>query len=85
MQRRPRHLLVLALAFGCGSVPAQPENVAASQTTARQVVQEWLSSPVHCAALMRAELTEMGVAYAVNLKSDAGIYWSQKLAFPQQR
>lgn len=59
------------------------ENVAGGQTTARQVVQEWLRSPVHCAALMRPELTEMGVAYAVDVDSEAGIYWSQKLARPQ--
>ena len=61
------------------------ENVAGGQTTARQVVQEWLHSPVHCAALMRPELTEMGVAYAVDLGREAGIYWSQKLARPLQR
>lgn len=61
------------------------ENVAGGQTTARQVVQEWLRSPVHCAALMRPELTEMGLAYAVDLDSEAGIYWSQKLARPLQR
>lgn len=61
------------------------ENVAAGQTTARQVVQEWLRSPVHCAALMGADFTEMGVAYAVDVKSDGGIYWSQKLGRPRQR
>lgn len=60
------------------------ENVAAGQATARQVVQEWLRSPVHCAALMGADFTEMGVAYAVNIKSDGGIYWSQKLGRPQR-
>lgn len=61
------------------------ENVAAGQTTARQVVQEWLRSPVHCAALMEAGFTEMGVAYAVDLQSEGGIYWSQTLARPQRR
>lgn len=61
------------------------ENVAGGQTTARQVVQEWLRSPVHCAALMRPDLTEMGIAYAVDLDGEAGIYWSQKLARPLQR
>lgn len=60
------------------------ENVAAGQATARQVVQEWLRSPVHCAALMGPEFTDMGVAYAVDMKSAAGIYWSQKLARPQR-
>lgn len=61
------------------------ENVAGGQATARQVVQEWLRSPVHCAALMRPELTEMGVAYAVDMDSEAGIHWSQTLAQPLQR
>jgi len=61
------------------------ENVAGGQTTARQVVQEWLRSPVHCAALMRPDLTEMGVGYAVDIRSEAGIFWSQKLARPLQR
>ena len=61
------------------------ENVAAGQTTARQVVQEWIRSPVHCAALMGADFTDMGVAYAVDMKSDAGIYWSQKLGRLQGR
>lgn len=61
------------------------ENVAAGQTTARQVVQEWIRSPVHCAALMGAEFTDMGVAYAVEPKSEGGIYWSQTLAVPLRR
>lgn len=61
------------------------ENVGGGQTTARQVVQEWLRSPVHCAALMRPEFTQMGVAYAADIDSEAGIYWSQKLALPRRR
>jgi uncharacterized protein YkwD len=59
------------------------ENIAAGQTTAEQVVQSWVRSPEHCANLMNPDVTEMGIAYAVNLKSEAGIYWAQKLARPR--
>jgi uncharacterized protein YkwD len=53
------------------------ENIASGQTTPEQVVQEWIASPVHCANLMSPRFTEMGVAYAVNLDSEDGIYWAQ--------
>jgi uncharacterized protein YkwD len=33
---------------------------------------------------MRPEFTQMGVAYAVDIDSEAGIYWSQKLALPRR-
>jgi uncharacterized protein YkwD len=59
------------------------ENIAAGQTTAEQVVQSWARSPEHCANLMNPGVTEMGIGYAVNLKSEAGIYWAQKLARPR--
>jgi uncharacterized protein YkwD len=53
------------------------ENVAAGQLTADEVMQGWLSSPHHCANVMAPEFTELGVAYAVNPKSELGIYWTQ--------
>ncbi len=55
------------------------ENIASGQTTAEQVVQEWLRSPTHCANLMSPSFVEMGLAYAVNVKSAGGIYWVQEL------
>lgn len=58
------------------------ENIASGQTTAEQVVREWLHSPVHCANLMSPSFTEMGLAYAVNISSAAGIYWVQALGRP---
>lgn len=58
------------------------ENIAAGQSTAVQVVAEWLGSPRHCANLMSADYSEMGVAYAVEPESDAGIYWAQLFAAP---
>jgi uncharacterized protein YkwD len=59
------------------------ENIASGQTTAEQVVQEWLRSPAHCANLMRPSFLEMGLAYAVNVNSAAGIYWVQELGRPR--
>ena len=59
------------------------ENLAAGQTTAAQAVQGWLDSPGHCANLMQPAFTQMGLAYAVNLKSPQGIYWAQVLGTPR--
>jgi len=52
------------------------ENIAAGQDTARKVVDGWLASPGHCANLMNAGFRELGAAYAIDPKSDAGIYWT---------
>ncbi|MFD0669764.1 CAP domain-containing protein [Ramlibacter sp. MAHUQ-53] len=59
------------------------ENLASGPTSAREVVQGWLASPGHCANLMQPAFTEMGLAYAVDLDSEAGIYWAQVLARPR--
>ena len=52
------------------------ENIAAGQDTAGKVVDGWISSPGHCANLMNPQYKELGAAYAVDPKSDAGIYWT---------
>lgn len=52
------------------------ENIAAAQDSARKVVDGWLTSPGHCANLMNPQFRELGAAYAVDPKSDAGIYWT---------
>ncbi|MGH8249301.1 MAG: CAP domain-containing protein [Steroidobacteraceae bacterium] len=59
------------------------ENIAAGQTTAEQVVADWVKSARHCANLMDADFTEMGVAYAVEARSSAGIYWAQMFGTPR--
>ena len=59
------------------------ENIAAGSTTAEQVVDGWLKSPGHCANIMSDRFTEMGIAFATNPKSDAGIYWSQVFGKPR--
>ncbi|MDO8695590.1 MAG: CAP domain-containing protein [Pseudomonas sp.] len=58
------------------------ENIAAGHDSARQVVDGWLASPGHCANLMNPEFRELGAAYAVDPKSDAGIYWTAMFGTP---
>jgi uncharacterized protein YkwD len=59
------------------------ENVASGQTTPRDVVDDWLRSPGHCANLMSPDFTEVGVAYAVNMKAEAVVYWAQAFGRPR--
>lgn len=58
------------------------ENIAAGQDSARKVVDGWLTSPGHCANLMNPAFRELGAAYAVDPKSDAGIYWTALFGAP---
>jgi uncharacterized protein YkwD len=56
------------------------ENIAAGAPDIDSVVQGWLQSPGHCSNIMGAQYREMGVAYFVNPKSKADIYWAQVFA-----
>ncbi|MCU7645962.1 CAP domain-containing protein [Pseudomonas piscis] len=58
------------------------ENIAAGQDSVRKVVDGWLASPGHCANLMNPGYQELGAAYAVDPKSDAGIYWTAMFGAP---
>jgi uncharacterized protein YkwD len=58
------------------------ENIAAGQDSVRKVVDGWLASPGHCANLMNPQFRELGAAYAVDPKSDAGIYWTAMFGTP---
>ena len=40
------------------------ENLGTGQTSIAQVVTEWLASPSHCAALMKANFVDMGASAA---------------------
>jgi uncharacterized protein YkwD len=53
------------------------ENLASGVMTPEDAVNDWLQSPHHCANLMTARFTEMGIAFAVNPNNDAGVYWTQ--------
>lgn len=59
------------------------ENIAVGAETPEAVMQGWLNSPGHCANLMSPGFTEMGVAFSVDPRSEAGIYWTQVLATPR--
>ncbi|HZY18915.1 MAG TPA: CAP domain-containing protein [Ramlibacter sp.] len=59
------------------------ENVAMGQTTPQQVVQQWLTSPPHCANIMEPRFTQMGVAFSVHPTSEGGIYWAQTFGLPR--
>jgi uncharacterized protein YkwD len=59
------------------------ENLASGVMTPEEAVAGWLHSPHHCANLMTARFTEMGIAFAVNPNSDAGVYWTQTFGTPR--
>ena len=59
------------------------ENIAIGALTPEAVVSGWLESPGHCRNIMGRQFTEMGIAYLVNRKRDAGIYWTQVFARPR--
>jgi len=56
---------------------AAGENIAAGQPDAESVVDAWLRSPGHCAAIMNPLFDAMGLAFRVNLDSRHGIFWAQ--------
>jgi uncharacterized protein YkwD len=56
------------------------ENIAAGAPTAESVVDGWLKSPGHCVNIMGEQYREMGIAFALDPKSEAGIYWAQEFA-----
>jgi uncharacterized protein YkwD len=58
------------------------ENVAAGQQTPEEVVADWVKSARHCANLMDPAYTEMGIGFAADPESAAGIYWSQVFGTP---
>jgi uncharacterized protein YkwD len=58
------------------------ENLASGITGADEVVAGWLQSPEHCANIMDAAYSQLGVAYAVNARDPAGIYWALEFGRP---
>ncbi len=59
------------------------ENIAAGQTNPEDAVASWIKSPGHCANLMNPVFTEMGVAFAVDPRSEMGVYWTQAFGAPR--
>jgi uncharacterized protein YkwD len=59
------------------------ENVGAGQETPDLLIADWLVSPAHCANIMNAQYSEMGVASAVNERDAYGVYWTLNLGAPR--
>ena len=59
------------------------ENIAGGPSTVQQVVDGWMASDGHCANIMNANFTEIGVACAGNASSQWGRYWTMDLARPR--
>jgi uncharacterized protein YkwD len=59
------------------------ENIAAGQMNPEDVVAGWIKSAPHCANLMNPGFTEMGTAFAVDSRSDMGVYWTQTFGMPR--
>ena len=60
------------------------ENIAAgSQMTPETAVAGWIRSPGHCANLMNPGFSEMGAAFAVDARSEMGVYWTQAFGAPR--
>lgn len=56
------------------------ENIAAGAMTAAEVTEGWLNSPPHCENIMDGRFTQVGIAYAENLKSASAVFWTQDFA-----
>jgi len=59
------------------------ENIAGGQQTLDEVMKAWMASPGHCANIMKANYTEVGIAIVKRSNSTYGIYWTQ--SFGSQR
>lgn len=59
------------------------ENIAAGPMKPEDAVADWIKSPPHCANLMNPAFTEMGAAFAVNTRSEKGVYWTQAFGTPR--
>ncbi len=59
------------------------ENIGSYYATAEGVMQQWLNSPPHRAAMLNCAYTHIGVGHAYNAASAYGHYWTQVFATPQ--
>jgi uncharacterized protein YkwD len=60
-----------------GYGPQTGENISAGYPSLEAAMQGWLSSPGHCANIMRATYKHYAVACSVNNSSSFGTYWTQ--------
>ncbi len=62
--------------FGYGYDTWTGENVAGGQSTARQVFDDWLASPIHAIHIRDPRYTTMGIARFYSATSKYGWYWT---------
>lgn len=62
---------------------ATGENIAGGQLNPEDAVATWIASPAHCANLMNPVYTEMGAGFAVDRRSEMGVYWTQAFGAPR--
>jgi uncharacterized protein YkwD len=65
---------------GFGTHRMVGENIAAGAMTPDQVMEGWLASPGHCENIMDGRFTLLGIAYAENLRTRSGVFWTQDFA-----
>lgn len=68
---------------GYGAFRIVGENIAAGAMTPAEVTEGWFASTAHCENIMDGRFTQIGIAYAANLDSAAGVYWTQDFAAPR--
>lgn len=56
------------------------ENIAAGAMNAGEVTEGWLESPAHCENIMDGRFSQVGIAYAENLKTASAVFWTQDFA-----
>lgn len=59
------------------------ENIAAGYSSVSSVMAGWLSSPGHCANIMRSTYSEIGTAKISNPSSTYNVYWTQVFGRPR--
>lgn len=60
------------------------ENIASGVRTGREAVAGWLASPEHCANIMTAGFSQMGVAFAVDPTNARAIDWTEDFGAPRR-
>lgn len=72
------------IANGYSNYYSVGENIAGGQETLEEVMEAWLVSPGHCANIMNANYTEVGVALVIESDSTYGTYWTQNFGSKRQ-
>ncbi len=68
--------------FGYDEFLSLRENLAAGHYSPEEVVKAWMDSPSHKVNLLCAKVTEIGIGYTSDIKSQYGRYWVQEFGLP---